>query len=115
MNQMTTIMEIIHHVLLTSIALRCCKKELTLTLAEKQFQKVQQIHKGYCDGIYFQKRIVSITDECDLKKNSATVIFYIATLINLKTSQIFIQWKLNGISHTFFIHRSREIFLFLMT
>ena len=115
MNQMTTIIEIIHHVLLTSIALRGCKKELTLTLAEKQIQKVQQIHKGYCDGIYFQKRILSITDECALKKNSATVIFYIATLINLKTLQIFIPWKLNGISHTFFIHRSREIFPFLMT
>ena len=75
MNQMTTIMEMIHHVLHTSIAWRGCKKELTLTLAEKQFQKVQQIHKVYYDGIYFQKRIVFITDECALKKNSATVIF----------------------------------------
>ena len=112
MNQMTTIIEIIHHVLLTSIALRGCKKELTLTLAEKQIQKVQQIHKGYCDGIYFQKRILSITDECALKKNSATVIFYIATLINLKTLQIFIPWKLNGISHTFFIHGHERFFLF---
>ena len=78
----------IHHVLLTCIALRGCEKELTCTLAEKRFQKVQQIHKGYCNGVYFLKKIVSITDECALKKNSATAIFYIATLTNLKHYKI---------------------------
>ena len=28
-----------------------------------------------CDGVYFQKRIISTTGECALKKNSATFVF----------------------------------------
>ena len=28
-----------------------------------------------CDGVYFQKSIISTTGECDLKKNSVTFVF----------------------------------------
>ena len=53
-------------------------------LAEKMFRKYQQISTNLsnCDGVYFQKRIISKTDECVLKKN------YIATLISWK------RWKI---------------------
>ena len=29
----------------------------------------------FCDEVYFQKRIISKTGECALKKNSATTVF----------------------------------------
>ena len=55
-------------------------------LAEKMFRKYQEISGNFsnCDGVYFQRRFISKTGECLLKKNSATTVFYIATLISSK-------------------------------
>ena len=41
---------------------------------------------GNCDGVYFQKRITSITRECALKKNSATIVFLYCWIIQRRTN-----------------------------
>ena len=55
-------------------------------LAEKMFRKYQEISGNFsnCDGVYLQRRFISKTGECLLKKNSAKTVFYIATLISSK-------------------------------
>ena len=58
-----------------------------ITLAEIMFRKYQQISANFsnCDGVYFQKRIISKTGECVLKKRTLQQLFcYIATLISSK-------------------------------
>ena len=46
-------------------------------LADKMFQKYQQTSVNFsnCNGVYFQKKIISKTGECVFKKNPATIAF----------------------------------------
>ena len=58
-----------------------------ITLAEIMFWKYQQISANFsnCGGVYFQKRIISKTGGCVLKKRTLQQLFsYIATLISSK-------------------------------
>ena len=60
------------------VALSGCEKELTRACScKKLFRKFQQISANLsnCDGVYFEKRIISTTSECALKKTSATIVF----------------------------------------
>ena len=38
-----------------------------------------------CDEVYFQKRIISKSGECALKKNSATIVFLYCDINQFKT------------------------------
>ena len=77
-------------------------------LAKKIFWKYQQISANFsnCDGVYFQKRIISTTGECALKKNSATIFFVYYNINQFKNLKMSRPWKQLP------IHWSGEIFPF---
>ena len=64
-------------------------------LAKKIFWKYQQISANFsnCDGVYFQKRIISTTGECALKKNSATIFFVYYNINQFKNLKMSRPWK----------------------
>ena len=47
----------------------------------------------FCDEVYFQKRIISKTGECALKKNSATIVFLYCDINQFKTLKMSSPWK----------------------
>ena len=71
----------------------------------------------FCDEVYFQKRIISKTGECALKKNSATIVFLYCDINQFKTLKIsspFIDQE-RFLIFSFSIHWSGEIFPFPLT
>ena len=78
------------------IGLSCCEVSSQVhALAEKMFRKYQQISANFsnCDEVYFQKRIISKTGECALKKNSATIVFLYCDINQFKTLKMSSPWK----------------------
>ena len=67
------------------IGLSCCENELTDACSCRKDVSKVSANFSNCDGVYFQKRIISKTGECVLKKRTLTqLFFYIATLISSK-------------------------------
>ena len=85
------------------------KKSSHLLLQESCFENFNKFTKNKCDGVYFQKRFISTSGKCTLKKNSATAFLYrdINHFLTLKISS---PWKMNVISQIYSIHGSEEIF-----
>ena len=52
-----------------------------------KWNNCQQISANFsnCDEVYFQKRIISKSGECALKKNSSTIVFPYCDINQLKT------------------------------
>ena len=65
-------------------------------LAKKLFRKFQQISANFsnCNGVYLQKRIISTTGECALKKNSTTIASLYYDLNQFKTLKISISFSI---------------------
>ena len=65
------------------------------SLAGKPFRKYQQISANFsdCDGVYFQKRIISTTGECALKKKPATIVLTYSGINQVKALNISSKWK----------------------
>ena len=85
-------------------------------LLQKIFSKISANFSN-CDGVYFQKRIISETGECLLKKNSATIFFLHCDINQFKTLKIsspFIDQE-RFLIFRFSIHWSGEIFPFPLT
>ena len=97
-HEMAAINEIttkIDHVLLTCNCFSGCAKELIRACS--CWKDVSNFTNfSNCDGVCFEKRIISTTGECALKKNSATIVTY-CDIKKFKTLKIS-------------IHRSAEIF-----
>ena len=88
-------------------------------LAEKVFRKYQQISANFsnCNGVYFQKNIISRTGECVLKKNFPSIVFLYCDINQFKTLKIsspFIDQE-RFLIFSFSIHWSGEIFSFSLT
>ena len=63
--------------------------------AENMFRKYQQISASFtnCDEVYFQKRIISKSGACVLKKNSATIVFLYRDINQFETLKMSSPWK----------------------
>ena len=93
-----------------------CERGVTRACSSRKAVSKILANFGNFDGGYFQKRIISTTSECALKKNSPVIVFLYCDinrfkqgtlLIKLrwfKTLKIFSPWK------QLFIHGSGEIF-----
>ena len=62
----------------------------------KMSSHVHLLQKNCCEtrmGVYQQKRIISNTGECDLKKNSASIVFLYCDINQFKTLKVSSPWK----------------------
>ena len=106
---MTAINEIpakVDNVPFTCNWLTCCKNELTGACSCKKDILKISANFSNCDGVCFQKRIISTTGECALKKNSATNFFVYYDISQFKNLKLSRPWKQLP------IHWSGEIFPF---
>ena len=69
----------------------CCSRVIVFSGCEKELKRVCSYKKALlkisanflnCDGAYFQKRIISTTSECVLKRTLIKLFFYISTVIS---------------------------------
>ena len=99
------------------IGLSCSENELTGACSCRKDVPKISANFSNCDGVYFQKRIISKTGKCALKKNSATTVFLYCDINQFKTLEIsspFIDQE-RFLNFSFSIHWSGEIFSFPMT
>ena len=88
-------------------------------LADKMFQKYQQTSVNFsnCNGVYFQKQVISKTGECVFKKNPAAIAFLYWDIDLFKTFKIFSPFidQERFPIFSFSIHWLREFFPFPLT
>ena len=75
------------------IGLSCCENELTGACSCRKDASKISANFSNCDGVYFQKRIISTAGECALKKNSATIVFLYCDINQFKTLKMPSPWK----------------------
>ena len=82
MNEITAKMD---HVSFTCNWFIVLENELTSACSCRKDVPKISANFSNCDGVYFQKRIISKTGECALKKNSATIVFLYCDINQFKT------------------------------
>ena len=91
------------------IGLSRCENELTGACSCRKDVPKISANFSNCDEVYFQKRIISKSGECALKKNSATTVFLYCNINQFKTLKMSNPWK------QFFHLLFRRNFPFLLT
>ena len=73
------------------IAFLGCEKELARAFSSRKAVSKISTNFGNCDEVYFQKKIISTTNECALKKNSAVIVFLYCDINQLKQGTLLLK------------------------